>query len=95
MIANFGYSDGSGSYYITVDSDRCNGCGDCVRDCPTQILALVENPYDPLSEEQSVIVEEKCVNKIKYICSPCKPLDGWKSLPCTAACATGAITHSW
>jgi NAD-dependent dihydropyrimidine dehydrogenase PreA subunit len=29
-------------YVITVDIDKCQGCGDCVDNCPNQILAVVE-----------------------------------------------------
>ena len=31
MIANYGYKDGSGDWFISIDTDRCNGCGKC---CP-------------------------------------------------------------
>jgi len=37
MIANYGYKDGSGEYFISIDTDRCNGCGDCVPACPADV----------------------------------------------------------
>ena len=40
MITHYGYSDGSGEYYITIDSDKCNGCGICVKQCPMSALQL-------------------------------------------------------
>jgi hypothetical protein len=30
LIANYGYKDGSGEYFITLDTDKCDGCGKCV-----------------------------------------------------------------
>ena len=29
-------------YIVTVDLDKCQGCGDCVENCPNEILALAE-----------------------------------------------------
>jgi len=33
MLANYGYKDASGDFFITLDTDKCNGCGDCVKRC--------------------------------------------------------------
>ena len=30
MIANYGFKDGSGDWFIVIDTDKCNGCGKCV-----------------------------------------------------------------
>jgi hypothetical protein len=27
MIANYGYKDGSGEFFISIDTDCCDGCG--------------------------------------------------------------------
>jgi NAD-dependent dihydropyrimidine dehydrogenase PreA subunit len=29
-------------YVITIDIDKCQGCGDCVENCPNEIFALVQ-----------------------------------------------------
>ena len=29
---------------ITIDDDLCNGCGECIIECPEQALQLVETP---------------------------------------------------
>ncbi len=31
--ANYGYKDGSGEYFITIDTDLCNSCGKCAEAC--------------------------------------------------------------
>jgi ferredoxin len=96
MLASYGYSDGSGAYFITVDTDKCDGCGDCVSACPVAILEVVdEDPNDPLSEEPIAVVAAHKRNKLRYECAACKPATGRPPLPCVQACRLDAISHSW
>lgn len=96
MLANYGYSDGSGDYFITIDTDQCNGCGDCVTVCPAVVFQLLdEDPNDPMRDEPVVVVVPAKRKKIKHECSPCKPQRNSTSLPCVEACKAGAISHSW
>ena len=44
MIANYGYKDGSGDFFIAIDTDKCNGCGDCVSACPYGVYVVGEDP---------------------------------------------------
>jgi ferredoxin len=76
MQANFGYKDGSGDFFITLDTTRCTGCGDCVPACPARIWELAENEYDPLAEGQIAVVKRRNLKSIKYDCGPCKPASG-------------------
>ena len=91
MLANYGYTDGSGSYYITVDTDQCNGCGDCATACPQHLFEIITDDYD----EKKAAVKEDLRKNIKYLCGPCKPTSGWKTLPCLEACTPDALKHSW
>ncbi len=93
--ANYGYKDGSGEYFITIDTDLCNSCGKCVEACPVVVLEMAENELDPLGDEIIAIVSEEHRKKIKYSCAPCKPGGKTKELPCVEACEPGAISHSW
>jgi Fe-S-cluster-containing hydrogenase component 2 len=96
MLANYGYSDGSGNYFITIDTERCNGCNDCVAACPASVFEVVdEDPNDPFREGPLAIVRQDKKKKVKYECNPCKPLRERPALPCTEACKAGAISHSW
>jgi Fe-S-cluster-containing hydrogenase component 2 len=97
MLANYGYKDGSGEFFITVDTDKCDGCGKCVEACPCQVFEMLEDQNDPFREVPVAVVTEAHRKKIKYTCAPCKPASGYKSkdLPCVKACPKGAIVHSW
>jgi len=95
MKANYGYKDGSGEYFITVDTEKCTGCGDCVSACPADVFEIVADPFDPLAESEIAVVREEHRNKLKYSCAPCKPTGERPPLPCVEACKPGAIEHSW
>ena len=95
MQANFGYRDGSGEFYITLETDHCNGCGDCVSVCPAKMWELAANEYNPLAEGRIAMIKVASRKSVKYDCGPCKPPSGARSLPCVSACKTAAISHSW
>ena len=90
-IANYGYTDGSGDYYLIVDTDKCDGCGECVEACPQDVLEVITDDYDDLV----VVVKEEHRKNLKYVCAPCKPMSGPRDLKCQTACPSDAITHSW
>jgi Fe-S-cluster-containing hydrogenase component 2 len=96
MLANYGYKDASGDFFITIDTDKCDGCGDCVPACKADIFATVdEDPNDPMRDEPVAIVADEKKKKLKYECNPCKPDSNRAELPCVKACKTDAISHSW
>lgn len=95
MIANFGYKDGSGEFFITIDTDKCNGCEDCVPACPAGVLEVMENEYDPLEDDKMAVVKDEHRKKIKYSCAPCKTGNDSNKEPCIAVCEFEAISHSW
>jgi NAD-dependent dihydropyrimidine dehydrogenase PreA subunit len=96
MLAHYGYKDASGDFFITIDTDKCDGCGDCVTACPVDVFEVVdEDPNDPLREEPVAMVADDKKKNLKYECNPCKPLSNRPPLPCMEACKAGAISHSW
>ncbi len=93
MKAHYGYKDGSGDWFIIIDTDKCVDCADraCAKACPEGVLEIILDDYD---DEVAAVVEDHR-KKIKYSCAPCKPDQNRPPLPCVAACSPGAITHSW
>jgi len=94
MIANYGFNDASGDWFLTLDTDKCNGCGKCVEVCPVKILEVGPDQIDPFREEPVASVKQEERKKIRYNCAPCKPGYGAEPPPCVAICKPGAISHS-
>jgi len=92
IIAYYGYEDGSGEYYIVVDSAKCTGCGECVKNCPKSVLETATIMVD-VEEQKVAVVKEEYRRKIKYTCAPCKPER--KQPPCVVSCKQKAITCIW
>lgn len=91
MIYNYGYQDGMGEFYITVDGERCTGCEACVGACPSHVLEMWTDDY----EQRVVKVSDKEKNRISFTCTACTPDAAKQPRPCHLACAPGALTHSW
>ena len=64
MIANYGYMDGSGEYYITIDTDKCIDCEthNCVKACPKDMFLIEEDDYD----DEVALIKEQFRKNIKY-----------------------------
>ena len=91
--AHYGYKDGSGDYFIVIDTEECVGCEEhaCVAACPEGVLEIIVDDYD---DEVAAVVEDHR-KKIKYSCAPCKPDRDRPPLPCVVACPSHGISHSW
>ena len=97
MKASYGYADGSGEFYVMIDTDKCDGCGKCVQACPAGVMAVGEDENDPLSDRLVAKVSDSERKKLKYTCANagCKPAGQKGAEKCILACAPGALCHSW
>ena len=92
VIIHYGYMDGSGEYYVVLDSDKCNGCGKCIQKCPQNALEMVTEFVD-LEDKNIPAVKEAHRKKVRYTCAQCEPQQ--KKTPCILACERGAINCIW
>ena len=92
VITYYGYTDGSGEYYIVIDAEKCNSCGECICACPQQALQMEEMFIDLEDKPVAAVIEEHR-KKIRYTCSPCKPEEN--SIPCVESCKQKAISCIW
>ena len=72
VITYYGYQDGSGEYYIVIDAEKCDSCGDCIPKCPQNALKM-EAMFIDLEDKMVAAVTEEHRKKIRYTCSSCKP----------------------
>jgi Fe-S-cluster-containing hydrogenase component 2 len=91
MITHFGYTDGSGKYYVSIDDEKCDGCKSCLEVCPQKILAIDTVMVD-LDDKEVAVVQEAQRKKIKYTCALCHQ---GKEIPCVVTCKKGAIAATW
>lgn len=95
MKAHYGYEDGSGAYFITIDTALCDGCAECVDACPADLFEVGEDVNDPFRDEPVALVKASKTRNLRYECAPCKPGAPSTALACMAACEPAAIEHSW
>jgi Fe-S-cluster-containing dehydrogenase component len=93
MIANYGYKDAEGEFYVTIDQDKCAACEEkpCVPACPKSLFVEEEDPYG----ESVAAIDDQKRKKLRYECMDCKPSQDRPPLPCMRACPFDAVRHSW
>jgi ferredoxin len=91
MRANYGYSDGSGEYYLTIDTDLCDGCGDCLAACPQGVLEVAEDDWDDLKAR----VKPELGRRLADVCWGFQARCSGEAQSCQTACPRHAITHTW
>jgi ferredoxin len=100
----YGYKDGAGTWYITVDTDACDACESidkparCVDVCPSDMWELKEDEFAIMEEGSQVAgIKEEHQKSVRYDCSPCKSPsgDGDGVAECAVACPVDAIELSW
>ena len=88
---HYGYSDGTGEYFISIDNGLCDGCGDCVPACPAGIFEMAEDD----SGELKARVREDARKKLAVLCPGFGMCSATHEVNCHSACSRNAIGHTW
>ncbi|MBN1188251.1 MAG: 4Fe-4S binding protein [Dehalococcoidales bacterium] len=91
MKINYGYSDGTGEYYISIDTGKCDGCGKCVEACPAGVLETGNNDQG----EPKAMVKDTIRKKLHLTCPGFKSCSAEHEVNCHTVCPGNAISHSW
>ena len=88
---NYGYSDGTGSYFITIDTGRCDGCGECVTACPSGVFEVIRSD----NGEPQARVKETARKKLALLCPGFQSCNNAREVNCHSVCQQEAISHTW
>jgi len=91
MKAHYGYTDGTGDYYIVIDSDVCNGCGKCVDACPAGVLIVEKDD----SGREKAKVKDSVRRKLANVCPGFVECSRQHTDNCHSVCDCNAICHTW
>jgi len=89
LKVHYGYSDGTGEYFITIDTGRCDGCGECVSVCPSGIFEIAED------DNAKARVKEEARKKLAFLCPGLHSCRSQNGVDCHRVCQQDAISHSW
>jgi len=88
---HYGYSDGTGNYFITIDASRCDGCGECVPACPAAVFEVVDDD----SGQAVARVKEATRRRLALVCPGFDSCSSTHEVNCHSVCLKEAISHSW
>jgi ferredoxin len=91
MEAFYGYSDGSKDYFIVIDTDKCDNCGECVTACPEKLFATAADDYG----RTVALVPETMTKQIGYLCPGLERCRKKVQSPCQSVCRSQAIRLTW
>jgi predicted CoA-substrate-specific enzyme activase len=87
----YGYNDGTGDYYITVNLGQCNGCGKCVSVCPSAIFEMVQEDI----RKPKVKVRDAARKRLSILCPGYQSCSSTHKENCRSVCQHDAISFSW
>jgi predicted CoA-substrate-specific enzyme activase len=87
----YGYSDGTGEYFITIDNNLCNGCGECAENCPAGIFVMEKDGSSP----PRATVSKDNRKRLALLCPGKECCPRGEENNCQEICPLHAITHSW
>jgi predicted CoA-substrate-specific enzyme activase len=87
----YGYNDGTGDYFITIDLGNCDGCGKCVSACPAAVFEVVyEDGRQPKAR-----VTEAVRKRLSILCPGYRSCSSNHEANCLSVCQCNAISLTW
>ena len=87
----YGYTDGTGDYYITIDSAKCSSCGECVTTCPADIFEMASED----GREPKAVVVDGVRKRLAILCPGHDACKKTNKENCLGACSQDAINLTW
>lgn len=87
----YGYNDGTGDYFITIDLESCDGCGQCVSACPAAIFEVVQED----GRHPKARVTEATRKRLSILCPGYRSCSGNHEANCLSICQHDAISLTW
>ncbi|UCB43759.1 MAG: 4Fe-4S binding protein [Dehalococcoidales bacterium] len=87
----YGYNDGTGDYFITINLGSCDGCGECVSACPEGIFEVFqEDGHQPKAR-----VTEASRKRLSILCPGYHSCSSEHRTNCLSICQQNAISLTW
>jgi ferredoxin len=87
----YGYTDATGDYFITVDLTSCDGCGECVSACPAGIFEVVHED----GRQPEARVKETARKRLSILCPGYNTCSNEHEGNCLSSCQRDAISLTW
>jgi len=91
MIIHYGYEDGSGRYYVSINAEKCNACGACIDTCPEKIIKEDVVMID-IEDKEVAVVDDAFRRRIRDTCGVCHKTG---TIRCVEVCTMEAIEATW
>jgi predicted CoA-substrate-specific enzyme activase len=88
---SYGYTDGSGDYFISFKTEKCDACARCVEACPAGIIEIAKTDND----QPKALIKDEYRKKIHIVCPGYKKCSASHDLNCHSVCRLNLIEHSW
>ena len=87
----YGYNDGTGDYFVTIDSGKCDGCGECVSACPAAVFEVIAED----GRQPRAVVADKVRKRLSIVCPGESLCSSANQVNCQSACPRDAIGLTW
>jgi len=87
----YGYSDATGDYFITVDMRKCDGCARCVPACPAAVFEVMQED----GRKPKARVSEAARKRLSILCPGYRVCSAANQNNCRSACPQDALSLSW